>query len=173
MRTDLKSLQGEQAAPYDYAEFERRRRLRTHTRRSRRWRVMATAAGFALLIMTAAIWSRLHTRMERQLVASDVSVAPQLVPSAGLNPQTVDASAWLAQQPAEQVVVRAGAYYAVAQLEDQIASVDDLLNFARSDRTSRPATSQAHVAALLATRERLVGSLAEVRYAEQVSAQWR
>ncbi|HUI61470.1 MAG TPA: hypothetical protein VLX90_14675 [Steroidobacteraceae bacterium] len=71
---------------------------------------------------------------------------------------------WLASLPPEPVVVRVGTRAAVARLEDRIAQVDDLLTSVRLEGT-RPDG----LVALQAERARLVGSLAQVRYAEFVS----
>jgi len=72
---------------------------------------------------------------------------------------------WLATLPREPVVVRVGTRAAVARLEDRIAQVDDLLTSVRLDGM-RPDS----LAALQQERVRLVGSLAQVRYAEVVAA---
>jgi len=71
---------------------------------------------------------------------------------------------WLASLPPEPVVVRVGTRAAVARLEDRIAQVDDLLTTVRLEGT-RPDG----LVALQAERARLVGSLAQVRFAEYVS----
>ena len=62
-------------------------------------------------------------------------------------------------------MVRVGTRAAVAGLEDQIAQVDDLLT---SVRLEGAATDR--LASLQQERARLVGSLAQVRYAEVVAA---
>jgi hypothetical protein len=61
-------------------------------------------------------------------------------------------------------IVRADTYLAVATLEDHIASFDEALADARASGRS------AEVARLERTREELLGSYAQVRYAEMVSA---
>jgi hypothetical protein len=61
-------------------------------------------------------------------------------------------------------IVRADTYFAVAALEDHIASIDDALNDARLSGGS------AHVARLERTRALLVDSYTSVRYAEMVNA---
>jgi hypothetical protein len=61
-------------------------------------------------------------------------------------------------------IVRADTYFAVAALEDHIASIDDALNDARLGRET------ADVARLEETRALLVDSYTRVRYAEMVSA---
>jgi hypothetical protein len=73
---------------------------------------------------------------------------------------------WLAQQPAEPAVVRVGSRLAVANLEDRIAWVDDALSDADTGHADA-----AGLRALRLERARLVGSLAQVRYAETLAAQ--
>ena len=59
-----------------------------------------------------------------------------------------------------------GTRAAVARLEDRIAQVDDLLTSVRLD-----GIRQDRLAALQQERVRLVGSLAQVRYAEVVASE--
>ena len=66
-----------------------------------------------------------------------------------------------AEQPR---IVRADTYFAVAALEDHIATVDDALNYARVNG------QQADVARLERTRAELFDSYRRVRYAEMLSA---
>ena len=73
---------------------------------------------------------------------------------------------WLATLPREPIVVRVGTRAAVAGLEDRIAQVDDLLTSVRLDGTPPD-----RLAALQQERVRLVGSLAQVRYAEVVASE--
>jgi len=73
---------------------------------------------------------------------------------------------WLATLPREPAVVRVGTRAAVAGLEDRIAQVDDLMTSIRIDGVQPD-----HVAALQRERLRLVGSLAQVRYAEVVASE--
>jgi hypothetical protein len=73
---------------------------------------------------------------------------------------------WLATLPREPPVVRVGTRAAVAGLEDRIAQVDDLMTSVRIDGM-RPD----RLAALQQERLRLVGSLAQVRYAEVVASE--
>jgi hypothetical protein len=73
---------------------------------------------------------------------------------------------WLAMLPQEPAVVRVGTRAAVAGLEDRIAQVDDLVTSIRIDGV-RPD----RVAALQQERLRLIGSLAQVRYAEVVASE--
>jgi len=73
---------------------------------------------------------------------------------------------WLDRQPAEPAVVRVGSRLAVANLEDRIAWVDDALSDAQFAHTDA-----AGVRTLRQERTRLIGSLAQVRYAETLAAQ--
>ena len=75
--------------------------------------------------------------------------------------ETVLAAAAPVGQPR---IVRADTYFAVAALEDHIASIDDALNDARLSGGS------ADVARLERTRALLVDSYTSVRYAEMVNA---
>jgi hypothetical protein len=62
-------------------------------------------------------------------------------------------------------IVRADTYFAVAALEDHIASVDDALSVARAY-----SPRGAEVARLERTRDELLDSYSQVRYAQMVSA---
>jgi hypothetical protein len=73
---------------------------------------------------------------------------------------------WLATLPREPAVVRVGTRAAVAGLEDRIAQVDDLMTSVRIDGMWPD-----RLAALQQERLRLVGSLAQVRYAEVVASE--
>jgi hypothetical protein len=72
---------------------------------------------------------------------------------------------WLAALPREPAVVRVGTRAAVAGLEDRIAQVDDLMTSMRIEGMSGD-----RLADLQRERLRLVGSLAQVRYAEVVAS---
>src|SRR5262249_524167 len=73
---------------------------------------------------------------------------------------------WLAALPREPAVVRVGPGADVAQLEDNIAQVDDLLTSLRVSEGRRPD----RLVALQTERARLVRSLAQVRYAEVLAS---
>jgi hypothetical protein len=73
---------------------------------------------------------------------------------------------WLATLPREPAVVRVGTRAAVARLEDNIAQVDDLLTAVRLDGRQPD-----RLVALQRERVRLVGSLAQVRYAEVLASE--
>lgn len=72
---------------------------------------------------------------------------------------------WLNSQPAEPALVRVGPRLAVANLEDRIAWVDDVLTEARFS-----SASDSRVQALQQERDRLINTLAQVRYAEALVA---
>jgi hypothetical protein len=72
---------------------------------------------------------------------------------------------WLAALPREPAVVRVGTRAAVAGLEDRIAQVDDLMTSMRIEGMSGD-----RLADMQRERLRLVGSLAQVRYAEVVAS---
>ena len=76
-----------------------------------------------------------------------------------------EAREWLAHQPAEPAIARAGPRLAVAGLEDRIAWFDDAL----TDERLRGA-NPAQLKLLQQERARLVSSLAQVRYAEALVA---
>jgi hypothetical protein len=83
----------------------------------------------------------------------------------GVETVTVSAPTPVSDSRAPQPrIVRADTYFAVAALEDHIASIDDALNDARLGRGT------AEVARLESTRALLVDSYTRVRYAEMVNA---
>ena len=86
---------------------------------------------------------------------------PGSPPQRGAEEPALAAAAAPASQPR---IVRADTYFAVAALEDHIASIDDALNDARLSGGS------ADVARLERTRALLVDSYTSVRYAEMVNA---
>jgi hypothetical protein len=94
------------------------------------------------------------------------SAATQISDAALAAVRTRAIESWLATLPREPIVVRVGTRAAVAGLEDRIAQVDDLLTSVRLDGTPPD-----RLAALQQERVRLVGSLAQVRYAEVVASE--
>ncbi len=183
----LRTLPTETAAPYNWQEFQRRAaRARVVTE----WRPAAVAAALLLMVCTIAVWGLLGGG--RHLVAdsaaledggrnSDQTRKPALaasgevggVASAGATQSESGMAAkrsraiesWLAALPREPAVVRVGTRAAVTGLEDRIAQVDDLMTSLRIDGTRSD-----RLAALQQERLRLVGSLAQVRYAEVVAS---
>jgi hypothetical protein len=190
----LKTLPTEAAPPYNWQEFQRRA---ARVRPATDWRPLAVAAGLLLFVCAIAVWARFdgggrHLVVDSNAVEAGVKVwgpdaatnALTTAPKAGSfaensdgdqYPQTSTAIAnrsraiesWLATLPREPAVVRVGTRAAVAGLEDRIAQVDDLMTSMRLNGATPPD----RVTALQRERLRLVGSLAQVRYAEVVAAQ--
>jgi hypothetical protein len=136
----------EVAAPrFDYDRLLERHAERSASTRRRRVAARGAAVALLLALVGASLW-RLDER--------DVGPMTVLTPPA----QTAD------EPPAQQRIVRADTYFAVAALEDHIASVDDALNYARVRGGA------ADVARLERTRAELLASYSQLRYAERVSA---
>ena len=95
------------------------------------------------------------------LIAASVWRLDQRVPT---QPEDRSATATVAAALPQPRIVRADTYLGVAALEDHIASFDDALTDARL----RGGTAE--VARLERTRNELLDSYAQVRYAEMVSA---
>ena len=176
----LRDLPTELAAPYDWAEFRRRGRDRVFSHRNKvvTWPHAAAAAGLTAFVAAMAM---LGTGSGTKVVDGNepattrVSEASSSAEPAGARPANADASVatrqaretreWLARQPAEPVVVRAGPRIVVANLEDRIAWFDDTM----TDERLHGATSD-HIKVMQQERARLVSSLAQVRYAEALAA---
>jgi hypothetical protein len=195
----LRRLPSEMLPPYNWQEFQRRSQQGFAAGKAGLdWRHMAAAAAFLVIVCGIAVWGRFGSS-GRHVVAEgisaegaadrmsngrgpvgDVDALRELSAAggdgrqslAGADAQTREAAlrsraieSWLATLPREPVVVRVGTRAAVARLEDRIAQVDDLLTSVRLDGM-RPDG----LVALQQERVRLVGSLAQVRYAEVVAA---
>ena len=120
----------------------------TRQRKERRRLAIArgTASALVIAMLGVSLW-----RFEQQPADVPVDGAEQI--------------ASVSDTPANQPrIVRADTYFAVAALEDHIASIDDALNDARLRG------GPAEVARLERTRALLVDSYTSVRYAEMVSA---
>jgi len=151
---------------------------------------MAAAAALLAIVGGIAVWGRVGGSGRHALAGNSVSTegAAERMSSARGPAGDVDAirelgsgggavdrdaalrsraiESWLATLPREPAVVRVGTRAAVARLEDRIAQVDDLLTSVRLD--GMPAD---RLVALQQERFRLVGSLAQVRYAEVVASE--
>jgi hypothetical protein len=116
-------------------------------RRSRRRRAIARGTATALVVsmLGISLW-----RFERE--------------PGGVTQAEPDAAPVMDAQSSQPRIVRADTYFAVAALEDHIASIDEALNDARLGGGA------ADVARLERTRALLVDSYASVRYAEMVNA---
>jgi len=180
----LRRLPTELQPPYHWQEFKRRARPGSARGTHTDWRYVAAAAALLLLVCGIAIWGRIGGG-ERQLVADsgpigDIDALRELQPGwsdtwqpGGSNGEVALAvsrsqaiESWLATLPREPVVVRVGTRAAVAKLEDRIAQVDDLLTSVRLDGRQPD-----RLVALQRERVRLMGSLAQVRYAEVLASE--
>lgn len=131
------------AAPgFDYdSMFGRRERQQVHARQ--RLQLARGAAGALVVALIGASLWRIEDRAEPE----------------------ADPVVTQTRAPAQPRIVRADSYFAVAALEDHIASVDDALSVARAY-----SPSGAEVARLERTRAELLDSYSRVRYAEMVNA---
>lgn len=199
VRTRLRSLPDEVEPPFGWQEFKQRAQRRRQIP-SREWSWKATAAAAVLVLATvgAAFWNRTAvfpsgmstpsaqvTETGQFPATAHVGTSSRFPTNAQFTTGARGAGTsgaqgnplfakdpsrrletWLASLPDEPVVVHVGTRAAVAGLEDRIAQVDDILTAARLDggETSR-------LSSLQQERVRLVGSLAQVRYAEVVAAQ--
>ncbi len=156
------------APPYDYAEFSQRRSRRRTRQTQRPLRLLAAA-----LAVLAAGWVLRHglaPLLSEDVPLAEVPVMPGAPPLAVPESHwpvllpTVNAERWLDAHP-RQALVRVPAQMAVTELEDQIATMDDQLNFVR---LSHPHAQQ--LALLQRDRAQLIESLAQVRYAQDLVA---
>ncbi|TLZ50495.1 MAG: hypothetical protein E6K22_13345 [Gammaproteobacteria bacterium] len=166
----LRGLSDAAAPPYDWREFQRRCDECARTRhRLAGGRVAAAAAGVVALGVLA-VWIRLGGGPTRP--APPQAMPPRGAPSEFLAvdtaPPRAAAERWLESLPSEPAVVRVGTHAAVTGLEDRIAQLDDLLSEVRLDQAPL-----ARLVALQQERTRLVGTLAQVRYAEELADEWR
>ena len=135
--------------PVEVPGFDYDRMLERHAQRNARSRRRLVAArGAALALALALVGASLWRLDERDVGPMMVLTAPP--------PST--------ESPAQPRIVRADTYFAVAALEDHIASVDDALNYARVRGGA------ADVARLERARAELLASYSQLRYAERVSA---
>jgi hypothetical protein len=196
----LRRLPPEMLPPYNWQEFQLRAQKRSQgAEGGLGWRHMAAAAALLLLVCGIAVWGRVGSggrhlvaegnstessadRMSNaQGPAGDVDALRELSSAGGdgrpsrvgVDTRAGDAAlrsraieSWLATLPREPVVVRVGTRAAVTRLEDRIAQVDDLLT-----SVSLAGMHPDRLAALQQERVRLVGSLAQVRYAEVVASE--
>jgi hypothetical protein len=167
----LRDLPDAARPPYEFSEFSRRysrRRIR-ETQRPLRLMVAAVAVvvgGWVLRHGLAPLMSGVATMTEAPLAqvgngpggsAAGAAHWPVLLP-------TVNAESWLNDHP-RQALVQVPTQMAVTELEDQIAAMDDQLTAAR---LAQPAAQQ--LALMQRDRAQMVESLAQVRYAQNLSA---
>ena len=156
-------------APYDWAEFQRRRHRPVLTRAIERNRPAAIAAAVVAAVAVIAF----------PFIRSSHEHAPAIVPAARAPDTTARRSpsywqeqartraieGWLADLPHNHVIVRVGAHAAVTSLQDQIAALDDLMS---SERVA--GAQPRRLDALERQRAQLVSSLAQVQYAEMLAS---
>lgn len=158
-------------APYDWAEFQRRRQRSMLIRVLEGNRPAAIAAAvLAAVLVTAAPF--LHSSH------GHTTVSPPPGTTAGTNSRTnvsdrqVQDQArtraienWLAGLPQNHALVRVGTHAAVSSLQDQIAALDDLMS------TERAAGAQpGRLDSLEQQRTQLVSSLGQLQYAEMLAS---
>lgn len=158
---------GEQSgeAPYDWAEFQRRRQRSILTRAIERNRTAAIAASVVAAAVVIALpfvhSSRRHEPRRLQ---------PNATARTGRSDEqdrarTRAIESWLAALPREHVIVRVGRRAAVTSLQDQIAALDDLMSAERL-AGAQPGSLEA----LDRQRAQLVSSLAQLQYAEMLAS---
>ena len=166
----LRQLPDEMQPPCDWQEFERRAQHCSSVRRKRLngTQVAITALALVIVVVGVAVWNRIDASRDLPAIAAAQESAAhmQSIDAASNAARAQAIESWLATLPEEPVIVRVGTRAAVAGLEDRIAQVDDLLTSVRLEG-ARPDG----VVALQQERARLVGSLAQVRYAEVMAAQ--
>jgi hypothetical protein len=163
----LLALPEEAAPPYGYAEFQRRARERArgvHGLAGGERLAAACLLGAALLAVLVRVGAPGGARQPPDAGGTPlVRAAPgpedeTLPPHAGL------AERWLASLPQEPAIVHVGTRAAVLGIEDRIAQIDDLVGAASDD-----GDTPARLATLRQERARLLGTLAQVRYAEALA----
>ena len=158
----LGALPTEDARPYDWSEFQRRRAPALPRQHARAVGALAAAAVCGLAAV--AVWVRLEPH-----TGAPAATAPASAREAtGAAEEPRGAEAWLARLPREPAIVQVGTRADVLGLEDRIAQVDDLLT-ARGAGRGPPVS----VLALQRERARLVSSLVQVRYAETLANESR
>jgi hypothetical protein len=182
----LRELPCELPPPFDWTDLQRCARRRGRDRLSNGQEDPQRGARRGVLLLTGALTGVAFVLIAAAVLVSVLRENGKGPVPAGADPASVarnDARAgaigdaepmlqraeaaerWLANAPQEGPVVRVSTYLVVTDLEDRIASVDDMLNAERL-QSGRPA----HVRALQLERAQLVDSLAQVRYAEMLDA---
>ena len=181
------AAQDSSEAPYDWAEFQRRRRTRSRaTALVGRDRSLAVAASIvATLVIAGAALVRSSHPHASALAPADTAArtdasgrgVPNRAEQASSEQATTSAQAassqartraiesWLADLPPDPAVVRVGEHAAVLRLQDQIAALDDLMS---AERVT--GGEPRRLGALERQRSQLVSSLAQLRYAEMLAS---
>lgn len=168
----LRRLPTELTPPLTWEELQRRAATIQSKRATSSWRYAAMAAGIAVAVAGLAIWGRIAQfggEAQIQQTAAQGATQDQLpllaMPDRKSMAQAEVSERWLSRLPVEPAVMRVGTRIAVADLEDRIAWMDDVLSAEKLD-----AVDPSHIVALQRERARLVNSLAQVRYAETLVA---
>jgi hypothetical protein len=144
-------------APYDFATFTQRAAL--GHRRARLTRGLAVSA--LTLVMVAGLALLASSAWQKPgAVREQADSARQRHRARILDPELL-----LASMPSEPGVVRFETRVAVTELEDRIALLDDAASAAAVTREFHP-----ELVSLRDERERLVRTLAQLRYAEQLAS---
>jgi hypothetical protein len=159
--------------PYDWPEFQRRRQRSRLARGLERNRsaAMTVAAAAAVLVVGFAISSLTRHRASAGPPSGParVNVHDGAEPAATFDGlaqrRTRELEGWLADLPRDPAVVRVGTHAAVTSLQDQIATLDDLMS---AERVAGAQPSR--LDALERQRAQLVSSLAQLRYAELLAS---
>jgi hypothetical protein len=152
-------------APYDWAEFQRRRHRSALTRAIEHNRpAVIAAAVVAAVVVVGLPFARSSHEHAPVNAAPDTTARVQPGDRRELA-RTRAIEGWLAQLPRDHVIVRVGARAAVTGLQDQIAALDDLMS---SERVAGAQPSR--LDALERQRSQLVSSLAQVQYAEMLAS---
>lgn len=152
-------------APYDWAEFQRRRFRSVFTRVIERNRPVAIAAAvLAAVLLTALPYVR-SSHGHRPAIARPNTVAHGNVRDLQEQMRTRAIEGWLAALPRDHALVRVGTHTAVSGLQDQIAALDDLMS------AERVAGAQpTSLDSLERQRAQLLNSLAQLQYAEMLAS---
>lgn len=150
-------------APYDWAEFDRRRQAAPSVRGIGRIRLAAMAAAISAVAVVAGILvvHSAHPRTPPIVQADTAGTTPDPLTQA----HTRAVEGWLAALPRDPGVVRVGTHVAVSSLQDQIAELDDLMSAARV-----AGAGPGRLDTLERRRAQLVSSLAQLRYAELLAS---
>ncbi|HEY2036658.1 MAG TPA: hypothetical protein VGG96_06570 [Steroidobacteraceae bacterium] len=152
-------------APYDWAEFQRRRHRSALTRAIERNRPAAIAAAVVAAVVVIALPFVRPTHEHVPAVAPPDAAVSSRPSDWQEQARTRAIEGWLADLPHDHVIVRVGAHAAVTSLQDQIAALDDLMS---SERAAGAQPSR--LDPLERQRAQLVSSLAQVQYAEMLAS---
>lgn len=152
-------------APYDWAEFQRRRHRSMLTRVIERNRPAALAAAVVAAVLVTAVPFMRSGHEHAPAIPSTDTAARTGASDRPEQARTRAIEGWLDGLPHDRVIVRVGAHAAVSSLQDQIAALDDLMSAERV-AGAQPATLDA----LERQRAQLVSSLAQLQYGEMLAS---